>query len=95
MKKIKKGIPEVKKPIPCIKHDKIFWLSQAREMKWQAEQIVKQGASPNPIIQGMIDDFHSGTIKTKQELTDLIFEYIEERTTPRETDSPQMKLFEE
>jgi hypothetical protein len=83
------------KPTPCIKHDKIFWLSQWKEMKWQAEQIVKIGASPNEEVQKMINDYHSGVIASKEQLTDFILEYIMSRTTPRERDSPHMKFFEE
>lgn len=89
----KKKPIEFKKPTPCIKHEKIFWLSQYREMKWQAEQIVKQGASPNYIIQTLIDDYHLGIIKSKEELKDLIFEFIKEHTFPRTNDNAQLNLF--
>lgn len=95
MKKIKNGIPESAKPKPCVKHDKVFWISQWREMRWQAQQIVKVGASPNDVIQDFIDDFNDGVIKTKEILTDLILEYIMERTTPRERDDAQLNLFNE
>jgi hypothetical protein len=73
-------------------HKKIFWLGQYREMKWQVEQIVKQGASPNWRIQTEIEEYKAGLL-SKDELKEKILGIVMDLTTPREKDEAQLTLF--
>ncbi len=81
----------------CLKchqvHKKIFWLSQIKEMQWQAHEIIKQMKSPHFAIQDAINVYNYYGKMTKTELEEQIFEIIKEYTTPRETDEKQLNLF--